>query len=1522
MAPRNLPLRRPHALERMEARRMLAGAPTSLGPPVLISEFVADNDLSLLTRTRLLPTDEFLGPPEAPDWIELTNVSGQRIDVGGMHLTDDADAPQKWQIPADTLIDIGQQLVLFASGNDIRDTNLDELGYLHTDFRLRGSGEYLALTDHDGLVAHEFTPRYPPQRPDVAFGITMDRRELVGFSAPLDYLIPTDDSLSDRWQSAEFDHPDLIKNVTGPLGFTRETDTPEIGETIGAEIKNRPSTESIQGSITVLVGDPFTATGQVTEWSMFSTRKALAITPLILRSVGDGFEIIGVGQTQVSDGSGAQSFPFSVQSGSDLVGHQNYFLGFKDGDNQVDNRGAVKWGQANTVTALRYNGPQSGNIVVGHQVQDGVEVTRTYSIQATTQSMLTGPLNTNVNAEMVNASSIYLRYRFPAPELETLQTLSLRVRYEDGFVAFLNGQEIARRNAPETLQFDSTAVENRKLSASTYHEEINVSSFIATLNPHENILAIHALDDTPQGPDFLIDAQLTGVGLRSSKDAGFSQTPSPGRANQEMSIGYTNAPLFSVERGFYDEPFTLELTTPEMSAATIYYTLDGSKPGSRNPNSVIYDRPVEISGTSVLRAISHLSGYLPSSTQSHTFIFTNDVIDQPVMNPVITDVAAWADQIPDALRSISTVSLTAEDPLSTVEQGVSVELIHPDGTDGFQIDAGLEATGRSSLTYAKLSLRLHFKERYGPTTLSHDVFDDPTGTTEFDQLLLHSGSGDSLFLGKLGTYIRNRWAWDRQLEMGHPAPRGRFVHTFLNGEYHGLYQLMERPNAAFSSASLGGTKAEYDTINAGRAVDGNDIAWNALRNALGNGYHEVLQYLDVENFADYVLLQFFSGNTWDWGVSNNWMATRKREDGHGFQFYAWDSDVILRPGVREDATGLPGPGALLTHQGGLKQYDEFVQLILDRAPLYFDSGGMFSTERLRSDLDELSDLIRLAIIPETARWGGPRYTPKTWQEAVDWIKDTYVPEGGPGRSSIVMDQMRAANWISEIDTPQFYVDGVAFNGQTTAPSNVVAMTTTEGTIYYTLDGTDPWLTNPTVTYRPLHAETAQARVWIPTDDSIAAQWYQPDFDDQDWTVGKLGAGFDTKGALTARINLDLLDSMKSISSTAYVRLPFEVADPTSIDALQLQINYDDGFVAYLNGVEVARRLAPPDVGWDSRAVDSRLPDATLAAEEINLTRYLNHLQPGENLLAIQGINFSANNGDFLIAPLLRAGTINDFGVSPNARRYSQPVVVPANHTINARAVSSEWSSLRQVTARPAAMDLRISEVMYHPAAASVAESAAGFDTEDFEFIELVNPTDQPIDLSAVKLAQTIQNGAPVGVVFDFASGSIHEIAPGQAVVVVKNREAFEQRYGRGLPVAGVWLGGLSNNAEIITVAHKHHIVQQFAYKDDWYTTTDGQGKSLEIINPDTDNLKRWQEKTGWRESLKSHGSPGTIDRVLGDSNQDGVFDALDLTFVFQAGEYEDSVANNSTFAEGDWDGDGDFTSLDIVLAFQQGHYVP
>ena len=80
-------------------------------------------------------------------------------------------------------------------------------------------------------------------------------------------------------------------------------------------------------------------------------------------------------------------------------------------------------------------------------------------------------------------------------------------------------------------------------------------------------------------------------------------------------------------------------------------------------------------------------------------------------------------------------------------------------------------------------------------------------------------------------YILNRWANDRQLEMGQLAPRGRFVHVYLNGTYWGQYQMMERPSAGFMAAHLGGDKEDYDVMNSGRTIDGTDEPWNALLDA-------------------------------------------------------------------------------------------------------------------------------------------------------------------------------------------------------------------------------------------------------------------------------------------------------------------------------------------------------------------------------------------------------------------------------------------------------------------------------------------------------------------------------------------------------------------------------------------------------------------------------------------------------------------------------------------------------------------
>ncbi len=1519
------------SVESLETRRLLAGDPILEGQPLIISEFVADSNASLLTRTRGSAALPFENGPESPDWIELLNVSGQRLDIGGMHLTDDATNPTLWDFPEGTTIDAGAFLVVFASGDDISDSSLDEQGLLHTSFRLSGDGEYLALTDRDGVVIHEFSPSFPAQRTDVSHSVPMEVRTLVAADAPVEYVVPTDNSLEPQWRLSGFTDAQLVGGAGGvasPIGFDRGVgEEVEQAETIGADPIDRASVDFSRGSIVVLESAPFTTAGAVADWSFYSD-KTRSITPLVLKAVDDDFEIVGVGQTRVSDGTGTQAFAFELQSGSDAVEPTGYFFGFKDGDNQADDPGVVRYGRSTVDSVRRYNGPLSGSVVVQSTLSGGREFGRTYSVQATTRSRLAGPINTDVGAAMTNATSLYVRYPFDAGTADTLKTLSLRVRYDDGFVAYLNGTEVARRNVPDAVQFDSTAISNRPLKDANRFEEINVSQFIGDLIDGENVLAIHALNDRRDGAEFFVDAQLVGYDISSIANIGFASETTPGLANQVVFSGFVETTSFSRTRGFYDESFALQLSTPGAPDATIYFTTDGTEPTPNNPNAVVYQQPVEIASTTNVRAAGYQDGLLPSRPMTHTYIFAAEIASADTLNEVVAGNPVWGPQLADSLKAVPTLSLVTAESISVDgEFATSAELIFADGSVGFQVDAGVEVFGGTAVSFPKRSMRLSFKNQYGPSSFKYDLFGDADGVTEFDQLILRAGSQDTPFWDGAegpGVYIRNRWTNDRQLDMGQPAPRGRFVQLYLNGEYWGQYQLMERPNAAFMASNFGGDKSDYDVLNAGTPTDGDTVAWNALLDALGEGYDEVKKYLDVVNYADYILLEFFGGNTIDWRSASNWMAGRRREPGAGFQFFAWDSDIVLRTGADSDIVNFGGPGFLGTRDGGVQQYPEFRRLLAERAQLYFFDDGLFTDERLRSQIDELQTRLEVSIIADTARWGSGLYTPETWRTGMEWIKDTYAPVDGPSRSATVIEQMRHAGLFPLSDQPQFTADGQILEGSEVSEGDRLAMFAPEGIVYYTLDGSDPWAQQPTLSYTSLVSESAPAQVLIPSDGSLRKDWIAQGFDDSTWISGRNGIGYDTTGEFTPLIELDVQEQMQNVNASAYARFNFQVDDPSQFDSLEFSVRYDDGFVAYLNGVEVARRNAPGgSLAWSSRARRAHANIEAIEFERFNLSRELNLLQPGNNVLAIQGLNTEPSNVDFLMTPMLRAGTVTNSGILPTAVAYSDPFTVPPGATIKARTLwGDQWSTLREVTVSAEPLPLRVSEVMYNPGDPTESERVAGYnDADEFEFIELVNISDASIDLAGVQFVQTVVGGQTQGVSFDFGRGTIQQLGPGQRVLVVENRLAFAFRYGNDLPVAGQWIGGLSNRSEQITVAVGDQTLQQFTYDDAWYPATDGRGMALQIVDAAGD-LPSWNQRVGWRASVLG-GTPGRDANaaVFGDSNRDGVFDSNDLVLVLQAGEYEDGVPGNSTFEEGDWNGDGDFSSADLIAAMQSGNYV-
>ncbi|MCE9615853.1 MAG: lamin tail domain-containing protein [Lentisphaerae bacterium] len=150
--------------------------PGPLPAAVVINEFLAING------TGLADADG-----DRPDWIELWNGGTGAVSLAGWRLTDDSRDLNQWTFPA-TTIPAGGYLVVFASGK-----NRAVAGQpLHTNFKLKGEGEYLALVRPDGAAIEDaYAPAYPLQFTDISFGRTTNLDAGVGY-----FTLPTPGSVN------------------------------------------------------------------------------------------------------------------------------------------------------------------------------------------------------------------------------------------------------------------------------------------------------------------------------------------------------------------------------------------------------------------------------------------------------------------------------------------------------------------------------------------------------------------------------------------------------------------------------------------------------------------------------------------------------------------------------------------------------------------------------------------------------------------------------------------------------------------------------------------------------------------------------------------------------------------------------------------------------------------------------------------------------------------------------------------------------------------------------------------------------------------------------------------------------------------------------------------------------------------------------------------------------------------------------------------------------------------------------
>jgi len=750
-----------------------------------------------------------------------------------------------------------------------------------------------------------------------------------------------------------------------------------------------------------------------------------------------------------------------------------------------------------------------------------------------------GSGGTELTDMQYNYSVVYMLNEFSATSVDLLGSVKFSINFDDGFALWINGQLVLTQYAPADLTSTAFASASHE---SGYFETFVMQAGDLPLVEGTNSIAVQGLNVNLESTDFYFDMSIqAAIELPVYPD----------------SVG----PSFSASSGFYTDPFNLQVTASEPSL-TILYTLDGSNPqdsesaisatGSMN---VLVD-PASSNGRAqtpafIIRVSTVKTGYKPSYPIARTFIFlesvkhqtypggdwpsgsvNSQIIDLDMDQRVVT-ASAYKDLMDQAFTDIPSISIITDndnlfDPQTGIyvnaeghgfewERECSVELINPDQSEGFNVNAGLRIRGGWSRhpDFPKHSFRLFFREEYGDIKLYFPLF-GVEGTESYDKIDLRTAQNYAWSNGdSRNTMVREVFSRDSQRDMNQPYTRSRYYHLYLNGMYWGIFQTQERSEARYASDYLGGDDEDYDVIKVDtedyiyqiEATDGYLDTWRYLWNMTLSGFEDNAKYfslmgldaegnpdpngriyVNIDNLIDYMIVIFYTGNfdspTSSFGSNkgpNNFYAIFDRKDlSDGFTFYVHDAEHSLFPYVASPGEGLYENRVNLASRTdnlmmNVSQFGsfhpqwlhykltanaEYRMRFADRAFKNMEGEGVFTPEKARERFDSRAEEIDMAIIAESARWGDAK------NSALHTRNDHWLPELNrvrndffPARTDIVIGQMKDEGLYTTFIPPELSVNGNIEYGQNIKINGrvevVINNLNSAGNICYSLDGKDP-----------------------------------------------------------------------------------------------------------------------------------------------------------------------------------------------------------------------------------------------------------------------------------------------------------------------------------------------------------------------------------------------------------------------------------------------------------------------------------
>ena len=326
----------------------------------------------------------------------------------------------------------------------------------------------------------------------------------------------------------------------------------------------------------------------------------------------------------------------------------------------------------------------------------------------------------------------------------------------------------------------------------------------------------------------------------------FFYSPTPNASNSgSYALGRSPAPLFSDSSLYHSEPFSLQITCADPNAV-IRYTLDGNEPTTASP---IYEEPILISSSAIVRAAAYSPDALPSRVSMASYVFA-----KPHTLPIVC-IACDPVQF-RAFTRINTIS--GRYPRTNAQ----IAYYEADGTLGTVFAAEINPRGNQSIKYPQKSLSLHLRARLGQGSVNYPFWGDGT-SADYSSLILRNGSQDYT-----AARLRDSFALRAVSGLDLDSAQTRPVIAYVNGKYYGIMDLNEGMNQDYLVTHFGVDPLAISHVAINAAVKyGSDEDFQRVRkfartNNLADdaAYDQFSQWVDVDYIIDYLIAQTFFCN--------------------------------------------------------------------------------------------------------------------------------------------------------------------------------------------------------------------------------------------------------------------------------------------------------------------------------------------------------------------------------------------------------------------------------------------------------------------------------------------------------------------------------------------------------------------------------------------------------------------------------------------------------------------------------------